>query len=180
MGLEAKVFERRDIYRGRLFELLIERVKLPNGCVSEIERIRHPGAAAIVPLLPDYRVVMIKQYRHSVGQDLWEIPAGTMNPDESPFECAKRELREETGFEAEWFQKLAEIFPVPGYSDERIHLYRATGLTPVKQALDEDEILEIHPIPFEEVLQMIVRGDIQDAKSISGLFLASRLKPQKV
>jgi ADP-ribose pyrophosphatase len=159
-----------DLHRGKVFRLSKERLMLPNGEKVELEVIRHPGAAAIVPLLADHRVVMIKQYRHAAGQFLWEIPAGTLNPGESPVECAKRELPEEAGYRARVFKKLGEIYPVPGYSDELIHIFLATGLTPGRQNLDADEVLDVKPITLEEALEMIKRGEIRDAKTIIGLF----------
>ncbi len=159
-----------DLYKGKVFRLSKERLTLPNGETAELEVIRHPGAAAIVPLLPDRRVVMIKQYRHAVGQFLWEVPAGTLDPGESPNECARRELPEEVGYRAHSFRALGEIIPVPGYSDEHIHIFVATGLIPDRQNLDEDEVLVVKPIPLEEALEMVKRGEIQDAKTIIALY----------
>ncbi|NIS60950.1 MAG: NUDIX domain-containing protein [Proteobacteria bacterium] len=166
-----------DLYKGKVICLSKERLTLPNGETTELEVIRHPGAAAIVPLLADHRVVMIKQYRHAVGQFLWEVPAGTINPGESPIECAKRELPEEVGYRAHAFQELGEIFPVPGYSDEHIHIFLATGLVPGRQNLDADEVLDVKPIPLEETLGMIKRGEIRDAKTIIALFFMTLKVP---
>ncbi len=162
-----------DLYRGKAIRLFKERLTLPNGVTTELEIIRHPGAAAIVPLLGDRRVVMINQYRHAVGQFLWEIPAGTLNQGESPIKCARRELPEEVGYRARVFKKIGDIFPVPGYSDEHIHIFLATGLTPCRQNLDWDEVLDVKPIPFEGALEMIKRGEIRDAKTIIALFLTA-------
>lgn len=167
-----------DLYKGKVIRLSKERLTLPNGETTELEVIRHPGAAAIVPLLADHQVVMIKQYRHAVGQFLWEVPAGTINPGESPIECAKRELPEEAGYRARTFQELGEIFPLPGYSDEHIHIFLATGLIPGRQNLDADEVLDVRPIPLEEAFEMIKRGEIRDAKTIIALFFTT-LKVQR-
>jgi ADP-ribose pyrophosphatase len=159
-----------NLYDGRVFRLAKERLRLPNGVMAELEVIRHPGASAIVPLLGDNTVVMIRQYRHAAGGFLWEIPAGTMNPGESPVECARRELPEEVGYQARSFQVLGEIFPVPGYSDERIHIFLATDLTRGRQKLDKDEVLDVKLIPLEKALEMVKKGEIRDAKTIIGLF----------
>ncbi|MEA3435954.1 MAG: NUDIX hydrolase, partial [Thermodesulfobacteriota bacterium] len=106
---------------------------------------------------------------------IWEIPAGTLDLNETPEACARRELVEETGFDADRWKKIARITPLPGYSDERIHLFLADHLKPAQQALDDDEILEVHPRPFTEAIEMIHTGRIQDAKSICGLLFAARV-----
>ncbi len=107
-----------------------------------------------------------------MGRRIWEIPAGTLDLNETPEACARRELVEETGFDADRWEKLGEITPLPGYSDERIHVFLATGLRPAERHLDEDEIIQEHEVECEEALNMIRRGEIQDSKSIAGLFLA--------
>ncbi len=161
----------KEIHRGKVFTLLQETVSLPNGVTAQLEVIRHPGAAAVVPLLDDSTVIMITQYRHAVGSVIWEIPAGTFSPGESPRSCAKRECAEETGYEPGTLQKLGEIVPVPGYSDERIHMFLATGLKRASQDLDHDEVLTVRPVPLAQALEMIRTGEIQDAKTIIGLVL---------
>jgi len=119
---------------------------------------------------------LIKQYRHAVGQFVWEIPAGTLEPNEAPLDCARRELVEETGYKATNLDKIAEILPAPGYTDEHIHIFLATGLKSSGQKLEDDEVLEIQPTAFDTALEMIVQGEIQDAKTITGLFLTSLKK----
>lgn len=170
--MAAKINNRRTIHRGRVFSLVTENVTLNTGVTTDIEYIQHPGATAIIPMLDRTQVILIKQYRHALGRDIWEIPAGTLDPQESVTTCAQRELIEETGYSADRWHNLGTITPVPGYSDERIHVYLAGGLQPAERNLDEDEIINVHEIEFEEALHMIRRGDIQDAKSIAGLFLA--------
>lgn len=172
----AKLNETKTIHKGRVFTLALDNVTLPNGVTTGIDIIRHPGASAMVPMLKKDTVLLIKQYRYAAGDFIWEIPAGTLNPGESPLECAKRELVEETGYSADKLEKLGEIVPVPGYSDERIHLYLATGLEKAVQNLDKDEILNVHEINMDDVLKMIAKGEIIDAKTISGLYLASIYK----
>ena len=150
-----------------------ENITLPNGVTLDMEIIRHPGAAAIVPLMDDHTVLLLKQYRHAVGGFIWEIPAGTLDPGEDARQCAERELIEETGYAADHFERLAEITPLPAYSDERIHLFLATGLAQAAQKLDEDELLYVHRIDLTRAMKMIIQGEIQDAKTIIGLQLAA-------
>ena len=161
------------IYQARVFRLCRETVSLPNGVTTTLDVIRHPGSSAIVPLLSDDQVVMIKQYRHSLRKYLWEIPAGTLNPGEDFLQCARRELKEEAGYQADHFEKLTEILPAPGYSDEVIEIFLASDLRPAPQSLDQDEVLEVALLPLDKTLAMIRDGRIQDAMSIIGLFLVS-------
>ena len=171
--MTAKINNRSTINRGRIFELVRENVTLENGTTTDVEFIEHPGAAAIIPFLDDNRIVLLKQYRHALKKYIWEIPAGTLDPQEEIISCAKRELIEETGYSANGWQKLGEITPVPGYSDERIHIYLATELQPAEQSLDEDEVIQVQEVDFLKALEMIGDGKIQDAKSIAGLLMAS-------
>jgi ADP-ribose pyrophosphatase len=175
--MTATINSRTTVHRSRVFNLIRENVTLENGVVTDLEFLEHPGATAIIPMLNESRVLLIKQYRHALREYIWEIPAGTIDPQESVINCAKRELIEETGYSADQWQELGEITPVPGYSDERIHIYLATDLRPAKQDLDKDEIINVYEIDFDEAIEMIKKGKIQDAKSIAGLYLASnRLK----
>jgi ADP-ribose pyrophosphatase len=155
-----------------VYNLIRENVTLDNGVTADMEFIEHPGATAIVPMPSDSQVLLLKQYRHSLREYIWEIPAGTLNPAEVIIECAKRELIEETGYSADRWQKLGEITPLPGYSDERIHIYLATNLQPAEQDLDKDEIIQVHKVNFSEAIEMIKSGGIQDAKTITGLLMA--------
>ena len=168
----VQVHEVREVHRGRVFRLVQESVTLPNGLTTTLEVIRHPGASAMVPMLEDGRVILIRQYRHAVGDMIWEIPAGTLAPGEDPLDCARREVREETGYEAGSLHKLGEMIPVPGYSDERIHLFLATELRVAPQHLDDDEVLEVEPVPLKRALEMIGTGEIVDAKTTIGLLKA--------
>ena len=175
--MAAKINDRKIIHRGRVYNLIRENVTLDNGVVTDMEFVEHPGATAIIPMLNESRIILLKQYSHALRKYIWEIPAGTIDPQESVINCAKRELIEETGYSAEQWQKLGEMTPVPGYSDERIHIYLATDLLPAGQNLDRDEIINVHEIEFDEAMEMVKTGEIQDAKSITGLFLAlNRLK----
>ena len=170
--MSVKINDRINIHRGKVYSLIKENVTLDNGITTDMEFIEHPGATAIIPLLNKNHIVLLNQYRHALRKYIWEIPAGTLDPRESVISCAKRELIEETGFSADQWHSLGEITPVPAYSDERIHVFLATGLRPAERNLDEDEIIQEHEVECEEALNMIRRGEIQDAKSIAGLFLA--------
>jgi ADP-ribose pyrophosphatase len=172
--MPVTVKDRRCVHRGRVFDMMRENVTLDNGATTELDFIEHPGAAAVVALTDDGRVVLVRQYRHAIRRYIWEIPAGTLAPREAPAACARRELIEETGYAAAHWQALGEITPVPSYSDERIHLFLATGLSAAAQHLDADEVLDVHGVPLAEVDAMIARNEMQDAKSICGWLLAQR------
>jgi len=172
--------ERRFLWQGRVFDFEVEEAVLPNGRRTRIEVVRHPGSSAIVPVQNDHSVLLLRQYRPAIGRFIWEIPAGTMLRGENPLDCAKRELQEECGVVGAQFEKIGEVLVAPGYSDERIHLFLATELTPSDQHLDEDECLEIHSFHFGEITAMIGKGEIQDAMSIVALQMADfRLKKRR-
>jgi len=173
--VSAKIHEQRLLHRGRVFDFTLETVTLENGETITLEVIRHPGAAAIVAMPDPGSLLLLRQYRHAVGGTIWEIPAGTLNDGESPERCARRELIEETGFAARTWKRLGEITPVPGYSDERIHLFLATDLSPDRQCLDRDELIEVRTVALKAAMAMVDEGDIQDAKSIAALMLVHRL-----
>jgi len=118
----------RNIYTGKVVTLNVDTVKLPNGVTIDLETIRHPGAAAVVPMKDDGTVVLIRQFRHAAGGFIYEIPAGKLSPGEDPLHCAARELEEEVGYRASSFELLSSIFTAPGFADEVIHVYKATGL----------------------------------------------------
>ncbi len=177
--METKVLEKTLLHQGRVFKLIREKMRLPNGTTVDLDIIRHPGAAAMVPLKDDGSLIMVRQYRHAVGGYIWEIPAGTLDHGESPLECAKRELIEETGYAAESWEGLGTIIPVPGYSDEKIHIFLAADLHAALQNLDSDEIIHVREVPFEKAFAMIEKGEIKDSKTITSLFLAKRRLEKK-
>ena len=162
----------RVLHRGRVGSFGIEPVTLPNGMAIELEILRHPGAAAVVPLHADGSVTLIRQYRHAAGGMIWEIPAGKLEPGEPPAECAARELEEEAGVGCAQLRLLTTIFTTPGFTDEVIHLYLATGLSEVQARPEADEVIERHRLPAAQVLSMIRSGEITDGKSICALMLA--------
>ena len=169
---DAERLESRPVHRGRI-DLDVDRVRLPNGNVVELEMIHHPGATAIVPLLEDGTVLMIRQYRYATGGWLLEVPAGKLNRGETPEECAFRETEEETGHRPSELRPLGWIWTTPGFTDEKIWLYIATGLTETRQGLQEDEVLSVERMPLAEAIEKAARGEIHDSKSTCALLRAA-------
>jgi len=159
----------RNIYTGRVLTLNIDTVTLPNGATIDLEMVRHPGAAAIVPFKDDGTVVLIRQFRHAAGGFIYEIPAGKLHLGEDPKACAARELEEEIGYKTDDLELVTSIFTAPGFTDEVIHIYKANRLTKGKQQLDRDEILEVVEVSLDDAITMIRNGSIRDAKTIVGL-----------
>lgn len=169
----------RNIYTGKVITLNVDTVALPNGITIDLETIRHPGAAAVVPVKDDGTVVLIRQFRHAAGGFIYEIPAGKLAPGEDPLHCASRELEEEVGYRASSFELLSSVFTAPGFADEVIHVYKATGLTKGHQHLDQDEVLEIVEMSLTQAISHIQDGTIRDAKTIVGLqavYIQDRLR----
>ncbi len=150
-----------------------ERVRLPGGRETELDIVRHPGAAAVVPFLDEDHVLLIRQYRHAAGGTILEVPAGKLDPGETPESCASRELEEEAGRRAGRLEKLGWIFTTPGFSDEVIHLFAAHELTLVPTRHEPDEVIELVPTPFAEALELVWRGELTDAKSALALVHAA-------
>lgn len=163
----------RRVQRGAKFELVTESVELPNGRRAELDLLRHPGAAAVVPFLDEETVLLIRQYRFATGGELLEVPAGKLDPGEAPATCAVRELEEETGYRAGRVEALSSIWTSPGFTDEVIHLFVARDLERHVQRLEADEIIELVPMPFAEALELVRRGELRDAKSALALLLAA-------
>jgi len=174
----GKVSSRRA-YSGRVISLDVDTVRFPDGSQGELEIIRHPGASAVVPFLSDPhgenpQILLLRQYRYATDGYLYEIPAGRLEPNEDPKACAERELREETGCTAAKIEPLFSMFTTPGFTDERIHLFMATGLTRVSEAATEsDEFIEATPRALADCLAMIERGEIQDAKTALGILFVA-------
>lgn len=163
------------VYDGRILNLRVDQLMLGNGKTAKREIIEHRGAAAIVPIIQDRDVVLVRQYRYAVATDLLEVPAGTMEQGETPEECAVRELEEETGYRCKEIEKILEFFPVPGYSTEKIHVYIAKGLSQSKMNTEDDEQISVEILPMENALEKVRSGEIHDAKSICALFRAAEL-----
>ena len=155
--------------------LRVDRVKLANGKLATREIVEHHGAVAIVPLLENNNVILVRQYRYAVKEELFEIPAGTLEAGESPDDCAKRELEEETGYKCGEIRKILECFVAPGYSTERIYFYLATRLVRSKMKPEEDELIRTETQPIAEALERVRAGEIHDAKTVCALFRAIEL-----
>ena len=167
-----------ELYRGRQFSFLKEVVTLPHKVETEMAFVRHPGSAVIVPSFEDQSIGAIKQYRHVIGSYIYEMPAGTMDPGESPSSCARRELEEETGYAASQFIPLGKTYLLPAYSDELSYIYLARDMTRTVQNLDEDEIIEVHRFKVQDLLEMIDSGVLIDALSILAILRAIRYLEQ--
>jgi ADP-ribose pyrophosphatase len=160
------------VYEGRAFAIRRDQVRLPNGRSTQLDIVEHVGSAIIIPLDERGNVTLIRQYRHAAGDDLLELPAGTLNPDEDPLIGARREVREETGLDADLIREIGSFYLAPGYSTEFMHVYLATGLHPAPLERDEDEFLEVVQMPASELLRKAHAGEIPDAKTLAALLLA--------
>ena len=169
----------RSVYKGRVFEVMLDRVRFPDGSEGELEMIRHSGAAAVLPLLaPDEwegtgaGVILLKQYRYAADGFIWEVPAGKLDAGESPEACAHRELEEEAGLRARDLRFLTTVFTTPGFTDERIHLFVARGLTPGDMRHEGSEFIECHRMSLRRALDLVRTGEISDGKTVCTLLYA--------
>ena len=169
-------------YSGRVIHVDHDMVRFPDRSTGVLEMIRHPGAAAVVPMIdrpadPDPRILLIRQFRHATDAFIWEVPAGTLAPRESPETCAHRELIEEAGHRAGTLRLLTSIFTTPGFTDEVIHLFLATDLTRVAHRREADEFITVHELRWSKVGEMVRQGKIRDGKSLCALmFVQSFLR----
>jgi ADP-ribose pyrophosphatase len=168
------VLDIRTVFQGRVITVNVERVRLPNGHVSDLEIIHHPGGAAAVAIDAERRVCLLRQYRHAVGGWIWELPAGKLEPHEPPQRTAQRELVEEAGISAQSWQSLGIYVSSPGVFTETVHLYMAQGLTAVTMAREPGELIEVHWLGLEEACARAEDGDIDDGKTALGLLRARR------
>ena len=179
---QARVKTSRVVYRGKIFRVrreVVEEPALPGGRKSrqrEVLReiVEHHGSVAVLPVLPNGRVLLVRQYRHAARAFLWELVAGHIEPGENSLTAARRELREETGYSARHFQRMTEFFPSPGFLSEKMILYRATGLRAGQPRPEDDEALEVRAFGLPELLRMIRRDKLRDAKTLVGILLHAR------
>ena len=162
------------LHTGKVLNLDRDTVRFPDGSTGQLEMVRHPGASAVVPLLdeprsPDPRVLLIRQFRHAAGDFIWEIPAGRLDPGETPATCAQRELEEETGMSADNLARLTTIYTTPGFTDEKIHIFMATTLKQGKHRREKDEFMEVQTRKWSEAMSMVRSGEIKDGKTLVGL-----------
>jgi len=169
MDFTEKTLETREIFSGRIINVRVDTVSLPDGRRTTREVVEHSGAVAIVAVDDDNNIILVRQFRKPVEGVLLEIPAGTMEKDEEPLLCAKRELREETGFTAQHWKKILSYYSAPGFTDEYLHLYMASSLTEGEIELDNDEFVETIRMPLQEAYDLIFKGQITDGKSIIGI-----------
>lgn len=165
----------KTIYKGRLLHLMAGEGTLPNGYRAQFEIIKHPGAALVAPFLAKNKVILLRQLRPVVNSYIYELPAGTLDKNESPLSCAKREIIEETGYSAKKFKKLGEIYPVPGYSTEKIVIFKAEGLQRKGRIPERDEVIEIFIFNKNEIKKLFRSGKIVDAKTICAFTLCGWL-----
>lgn len=178
-GTEPGRISGRKVHEGRIVKLSVDTVRFPDGSTGELEMIRHPGAAAILPVVgsaaeADPEVLLLRQYRYAAGGYLYEVPAGLpLGPDEAWEDCARRELEEETGHQASKLTPMTRILTTPGFTDEVIHLYVAEGLSEGRGQLDEDEFVEVLRMRFSQVVEMVRNGEITDCKSVATILYAA-------
>lgn len=172
--LRERLISSRLVFEGALISLRVDEVELPDGRRATREWVPHRGAVAIVPLLEDGRVVMIRQYRHAAGRVLWELPAGVLEEGEDPAAAACRELTEETGYRAAQLSPLFSAYLSPGFSGELIHLFVARGLSRVEASSESDEHLVTALLPLEEAVAMVLRGEVQNAAAVCGILAVAQ------
>jgi ADP-ribose pyrophosphatase len=175
--MNLKLVRRRTIFEGRVFDIIVDDVEYPNGKPSIREVARHAGGAVVFPVLPDGRVVLIRQHRYPLDAFIWELPAGKLNRGEDPLDCARRELEEETGYLATEWTPLNSIYTTPGFCDEVLHIFMARGLIEApggRKPEEGEESMTVSTVTLDEALRMIDAMEIRDGKSICGILQGVR------
>ncbi len=174
MDYFEKTIGSKEIFKGNIINVEQLTVELPNGKNATRDMIKHPGASVIIPITDGNEIYMVKQFRKAIESESLELPAGKLDPGESPYECAKRELKEETGLDAEKIKHLISVYTTPGFCNEVLHIFEATGLIEGNACTDPDEFLNCEKFKITELVQMIYDHEIKDAKSIIGILMAER------
>lgn len=169
--MEEKFVQTMQESKGKFITFRQDKVLLANGHHATRDIVLHRGAVAVVAVSAQKEIILVRQYRYAVGEALWELPAGKLEEGEDPLLAAKRELSEETGFQAALWQYLTAIYTAPGFASEKLYLYLAEDLAANKAHPDEDELIEYRRFPLSEAYEMIVRGEIKDAKTVSGILM---------
>ncbi len=175
MNYEEKTVSEQHIYTGNIIKVEKVTVTLPNGKLATRDIVRHPGASAVIPLNEDGELYMVRQFRKPLNAVSLEIPAGKLDAGEDPAVCAARELKEETGLTSHQITHMASVHSTPGFSDEILHIYAAVGLNEGESCADEDEFISAEKYPVAELIDKVFSGEITDAKSIIGIFLADKI-----
>lgn len=170
-----KTLSEKHIYSGKIINVDSLEVLLPDGKKATRDIITHPGASVVVPISDSGEVYMVRQYRKPIEQETLEVPAGKLDPGEEPIECAKRELTEETGLTAKKVKHLVSVYSTPGFSNEILHIYAATELTEGEAHADEDEFISSERIPVNKLVDMVLKHEITDSKTIIGILLADKI-----
>lgn len=169
MKYQEKTVSSEYPFKGKILNLRHDVVELPDGSLAKREIVEHSGGVCVLALDENRNVLLVRQYRHAYNEEILELPAGKVNPGEDHYECGKRELEEETGYIPGRYEYFGEIYPTPGYCSEKIRMYYADDLIPSEQHLDEGEFLDVIRMPFEEVLQLVLSGEIKDSKTIAAV-----------
>lgn len=164
--------KKKKIFAGKLLNLFVKKERLPGGYLAHLEVIEHPGAVLIVPIMNNKKVIFIRQFRPVINSYIWELPAGTLNKNESPLKCAKRETKEEIGYAAKEWKRIGHIYPAPGYTTEKIIIFKARGLKKVRHKKELDEVIRPNVFSEKEIKRLLRSGRIVDAKTICALKLA--------
>ncbi len=176
MDLTEKAINKEYIFKGRIINLRVDDALLPNGATAKREIVEHNGGISVVPLDDEGNVYLVEQFRYPYSEVVLEIPAGKRDGNEEPLEGGKRELKEEIGATAQNYEFLGELYPTPGYCGEIIYMYLATGLTFGESCPDEDEFLNVKKLPLKKAVEMVLSGDIKDAKTQTALLKVAILK----
>jgi len=167
----------RRVYEGKIVRLDVDEVERADGSHATWEVVRHGGSVAVLPVLDDGRVVLIRQYRYGVGEEVWEVPAGRLDPGETPEQAARRELVEEVGLQARKLTPLVTLHTTPGFCDEVIHVFRATDLETVPPRPDEDERITAHTLELAEARSRVEKSPVRDAKTLVALLMEAEARP---